>query len=69
MTLDATGAFSLLILAAVILFDVWVILKKGNQHSISVMVINLAYRYPWISFLAGFVCGHLFWQMKPVGVQ
>lgn len=58
-----TIGFIIIILTLVIGFDVWVILKSGSENSISQVIIDYSYMYPFITFLIGFVCGHLFWQM------
>lgn len=58
-----TIAFIVVALTLVIGFDVWVILKSGSENSISQVIIDYSYQYPFITFLVGFVCGHLFWQM------
>ena len=66
---NLTAIFSLSVLAIVIVFDVWTINTNGVESSISQMIIDLAYKYPWMSYMAGFLSGHLFWQMRKHEVQ
>ena len=48
----------------VAVFDVWVILNKGKQESISAHIIRNSKNYPLIVLLFGIILGHLFWPMK-----
>ena len=59
-----SGIFIVLTVVAVAIFDFWVIAVDGKPASISATLIRWSYEYPSISFLLGFVCGHLFWRMK-----
>jgi predicted permease len=61
--MNLTILFIFIVVAAIAIFDVWVIIKKGKQESISAHIIRLSRQYPSIPFLIGFVCGHLFWSM------
>ena len=50
---------------AILLYDVWAILKGGIKASVSYMVIMVwTKKYPAIPFVAGFICGHLFWPLS-----
>ena len=51
------------------LFDVWVILKKGKQESISAHVIRGSKKYPLVVLLFGILLGHLFWNMPTESVD
>jgi TctA family transporter len=62
--MSITLIFIFLIIAAIAIFDVWVIIKKGKQQSISAYIIRWSKQYPSIPFLIGFVAGHLFWSMS-----
>ena len=62
--MSITLIFIALLVAAIAIFDVWVILKKGKQESISAYIIRYSHKYPSIPFLLGFLCGHLFWSMN-----
>ena len=58
-----------LFITAVILivFDIYIIKKKGKQESISAYVIRWWYgnkKTILIAFLSGVLFGHLFWSMK-----
>lgn len=59
-----TEIFIGLIISAIIIFDVFIIIKKGKYYSISAAIIRASHKYPSIPFLLGFVCGHLFWSMN-----
>jgi hypothetical protein len=55
----------LLILAVVIFgYDVFIINSQGKSASISWVIIKYSYEYPSLTYLAGFVSGHLLWRMK-----
>jgi len=58
-----TEIFVFSIIVIIIVFDVYVINKKGRYHSVSAFLIRAAYKYPMIPFLMGYVMGHLFWVM------
>lgn len=62
--MSITLLFIVLLVAAIAIFDVWVIAKKGKQESISAYIIRWSHKYPSIPFLIGFVAGHLFWSMS-----
>lgn len=62
--MSITLIFIALLVAAIAIFDVWVILKKGKQESISAYIIRYSHKYPSIPFLLGFLCGHLFLSMN-----
>lgn len=66
--MNLTLGFILFMVASIVIFDFYIIFKKGKLESISAWLIRLAYRYPSIPFLLGFVCGHLFWQMPDVDI-
>jgi hypothetical protein len=58
---------TIVILATLIIlvgYDVYAIAVGGTEASISSMVIMFSYKMPMATFLAGFVCGHLFWRMR-----
>jgi hypothetical protein len=45
-------------------FDIYIIIKKGKQASVSAWFLRNAKKFPSIAFLMGFVMGHLFWSMS-----
>jgi len=61
--MDITVTFVAILLVVIIVFDFYVINKKGKYFSISAFIIRWSKSYPSIPFLLGFVCGHLFWSM------
>jgi len=57
----------LFIVSAVVVifgFDAYVIYAGGTEASISWNIFEWAHKYQSIPFATGYVCGHLFWQMK-----
>lgn len=46
---------------ALVIYDVWVIFKKGVSASISRVMYVKATQHPMIPFLIGGVMAHLFW--------
>lgn len=59
-----TVIFIILLVAAIVIFDVYIIADQGKTESISAYIIRWSHEYPSITFLVGFTCGHLFWRMK-----
>lgn len=66
--MNITLGFIILLVVSVAVFDVFIIAKKGKTESISAHIIRMSHKYPSISFLIGFLCGHLFWRMSDVDV-
>ena len=55
------------IIASVVIllaFDVWVIVKKGKQESISAYLIRGSREYTLAVLLFGMLLGHVFWSMN-----
>lgn len=46
-----------------LIYDVWTVLKRGSNTTISVQVYSFSKEYPMVPFLIGFVFGHIFWGM------
>jgi len=55
--------FIAIVILAVVVFDVWVIWKKGKQESISAYIIRGSYKYPLVTLIVGILIGHLYWSM------
>jgi hypothetical protein len=51
----------LILLALVIALEGWALLNKKPGDTITEVTQRLIKLYPIIAFLAGLVCGHLFW--------
>ena len=66
--MNITIIFMTGLIAAIAVFDVWVIANKGKQESISAHLIRLSHKHPSIPFLIGFVAGHIWWRMAEVDV-
>lgn len=61
--MNLTTIFILGTIAAIAIFDVWIIAKKGKSESISAHIIRESKNYPLLVLLFGIVLGHLFWSM------
>lgn len=48
-----------------LLYDLIALSAWGWDETISVAVLTLSKKYPIVAFLAGLVCGHLFWPQEP----
>ena len=62
--MNLTVLFLIIIASSLIIFDAFIIWKKGKQESISAHVIRGSHKYPLIVLLFGILLGHLFWSMK-----
>lgn len=60
-----TRILLMVILFVLIGYDIYAVLTAGTEASISWVLASWAYDVPAAVFAIGFVCGHLFWQMKP----
>lgn len=59
-----TGIFMGIALLVIIGYDVYAYSQGGTEGTISWQTFRLSHERPVIPFAVGFVCGHLFWQMK-----
>lgn len=59
-----TKYFVGILLVVIAVFDGWIMSKGGTEASISHYIITASYKYPVMTFLFGFLCGHLFWRMR-----
>jgi hypothetical protein len=59
-----TQIFIVVSFLVIVLFDVAIIALHGAQESISAYILRWSHEHPSIPFVAGFICGHLFWSMK-----
>ena len=66
-----TPIFIIAVIAAIVVADFYFVFADGADQSISAYLIRWSKEFPSISFLMGFVMGHLFWRMpdKRVGEQ
>lgn len=62
--MSLTVIFIIIVVIAIAIFDVYIIMKKGKQESISAYIIRGSHKYPLMVLLLGIVLGHLFWSMK-----
>jgi hypothetical protein len=61
----ATPIVLALSIGALFLYDLYALSALGWDETISVSVLQLSKKYPIVPFLAGLVCGHLFWSQEP----
>lgn len=59
--------FCLLSLTVILGVDLFFYYKGGTENTISWFLYELSYEKPFVTFLTGFVCGHLFWNLVPPG--
>jgi predicted permease len=62
--MNLTVLFMIVIASIIAIFDVYIILKKGKQESISAHIIRGSKNFPLLVLLFGILLGHLFWSMK-----
>ena len=67
--MNLTVLFIIIGVACVAAFDVYIIIKKGKQESISAHVIRGSKKFPLLVLLLGIVLGHLFWNMPTESVE
>ena len=60
-----TRMLIVLIVLVVGSWDTYLILTGAEDATVSVVLYESARRWPVISFVAGFLCGHVFWQVYP----
>lgn len=59
-----TPYFIIILVAAIVIYDFYIIAAQGKTESVSATLIRWSHEYPSIPFLLGFTAGHLFWRMK-----
>lgn len=62
--MSITPLFMLIATLIIIIYDVYIIAKKGKYYSISAYVIRGSKQYPLIVLAFGILLGHLFWSMS-----
>ncbi len=60
-----TIAFIVVVLAVIIVYDIFAIVAGGYDATISSTLYASAKDYPVVSFALGFVMGHIFWLNAP----
>ena len=66
--MSLTIIFLLTTASVIIVFDVYIIAKKGKSESISAYVIRGSKKYPLLVLAFGILLGHLFWSMPTESV-
>lgn len=59
--MNLTGEFLVLSAIVVIAFDVWTMVKRGADTTVSWTLYSVAQKYPVVPFAIGMLMGHLFW--------
>ena len=62
--MNTTIVFIVVTAAAIAVFDIYIIAKKGKHESVSAHIIRGSKKYPLLVLLFGIVLGHLFWSMN-----
>ena len=77
MNVDKLGDLTLVaipvLVAAILLIDVYLFSKGGTKATLSAKIATRCYKMPFLPFivglLIGILCGHLFWQMPELWCQ
>lgn len=59
-----TNIFIVVVVAMVVIFDIWIIWKRGKPASISATIIRGSKKFPLITLAVGMLLGHLYWSMQ-----
>lgn len=51
-------------IVAWIMLDIYVYLRFGNPATESASFVRWSFYHPWIPFLAGLLCGHMFFDLR-----
>lgn len=54
----------LVVVIALIVFDIFVAADSTTGNTISEVTLSIARKHPVLPFCIGIVCGHLFWPQK-----
>lgn len=60
----STGLGLLIVLGLALALEFYAIANRKPHDTISEVVWRTVYRQPFIAFLSGYLCGHLFWQAE-----
>lgn len=64
MTRLITSIVVIVATAALVVYDIVIVIEPTPGDTISAVLLNWAHRYPVVSWLWGGLAGHLFWPMK-----
>jgi hypothetical protein len=56
------GIFLLAISAVVMIFDIYMFARHGEENTISYVILHASMSNPIIPFTVGILMGHLFWR-------
>jgi len=62
MTQTITKVVIITVFVGIIIFDIFMATNKVSGDTVSEVIWQTIKTEAWIAFLAGFICGHLFWQ-------
>ena len=55
-----TGIIIIAVVVGLVAWDIYARAVGGVASTISAVILSLSFRYPFIPFAAGLLCGHLF---------
>lgn len=58
----STGVGVLILIGLALALEGWALWNKKPHDTISEVTWTVVARWPFVAFLAGFLCGHLFWN-------
>ena len=59
LTLSILG----IIISILIIYDLFTVLERGSETTISVQLFEFSKKYPIVPFVLGIVFGHIFWPL------
>lgn len=62
----STGLGLLVVIALMLGLEAWAVMNRKPHDTISEIVWRVSFRFPFVPFLVGFLCGHLFWPSVTV---
>lgn len=68
LSMRTTGLVTTTLIITLGIYDLVVVLiKPDTTLSVSQYLVNMGFNIPAFVFAVGFICGHLFGYMKPIG--
>lgn len=69
-TMKTTALVTTIAIIVLGIYDLLVVVfANGQYNTISDFMANVGFNAPMVVFSIGFVCGHLFGYMKPIGTK
>ena len=63
-TKKLTGIILIVVMSGLVVYDIIMAVNGVPGDTISERTWEIIPAQPWLAFLIGFVCGHLFWQRR-----